>query len=53
MHKFMGFDGYWFFGHTHDAHKFKIGETRVMCNPRGYPNEYQESKFDPNLIIDV
>ena len=29
----------WVSGHTHHAYDFMIGDTRVMCNPRGYPNE--------------
>lgn len=29
----------WVSGHTHHAYDFEIGDTRVMCNPRGYPNE--------------
>lgn len=28
---------YWFHGHTHDSFDYKIGSTRVICNPRGYP----------------
>jgi predicted phosphodiesterase len=26
-------------GHTHDACDYMIGNTRVICHPRGYPNE--------------
>lgn len=26
----------WFHGHTHDACDYKIKDTRVICNPRGY-----------------
>ena len=26
----------WIHGHTHSAHDYMIGETRVVCNPRGY-----------------
>lgn len=26
----------WIHGHTHDEHDYTIGETRVLCNPRGY-----------------
>lgn len=26
----------WTHGHTHDIFKYKIGETQVLCNPRGY-----------------
>lgn len=26
----------WTHGHTHEAYDYMIGETRVVCNPRGY-----------------
>jgi predicted phosphodiesterase len=26
----------WIHGHTHDPYDYVIGETRVICNPRGY-----------------
>lgn len=50
---FYSFDGsrllesttakYWLYGHTHKARKFKINNTTVLCNPRGYP--FQNEKF--------
>lgn len=30
---------YWIHGHMHDACEYKIGETTVICNPRGYPGQ--------------
>ncbi len=30
----------WIHGHTHDSFDYKIGDTRVFCNPKGYPHEY-------------
>jgi predicted NBD/HSP70 family sugar kinase len=30
----------WVHGHTHSTHDYMIGNTRVLCNPRGYPREY-------------
>lgn len=30
---------FWFHGHTHHSFDYNIGNTRVVCNPRGYPNE--------------
>lgn len=32
----------WMYGHTHFEQDLKLGDTRLLCNPRGYPNE-----FDP------
>ena len=31
----------WTHGHTHDLFDYMIGETRIVCNPRGYKN-YEE-----------
>ena len=42
----------WTHGHTHDEFKYQIGETTVLCNPRGYygyetrANQYQPKGFD-------
>lgn len=30
---------YWFHGHTHSFIDYKIGNTRIVCNPQGYPYE--------------
>jgi len=29
----------WIHGHMHDSSDYKIGGTRIICNPRGYPRE--------------
>lgn len=29
----------WVHGHTHAAMDYRIGATRVVCNPLGYPGE--------------
>lgn len=40
----------WTHGHTHHFYDYMIGDTRVVCNPRGYENstykEHDEFKFD-------
>ena len=28
----------WVHGHTHSKHDYVIGNTRIVCNPRGYIN---------------
>jgi predicted MPP superfamily phosphohydrolase len=33
---------YWIHGHMHNKSDYMIGETRVIANPKGYPNEYSE-----------
>lgn len=30
----------WFHGHMHWAQDYEVGETRVICNPYAYPQEY-------------
>lgn len=41
----------WIHGHTHDAFDYKIGKTRVLCNPLGYSFEYHATKkFHFNVI---
>jgi Icc-related predicted phosphoesterase len=32
----------WTHGHTHDVFEYEIGETKVVCNPRGY-HKYEQS----------
>ena len=41
----------WIHGHTHDACDYRLGDTRVVCNPRGYPGE--QTGFDAALLIEV
>lgn len=38
-------------GHTHDPFDYQLGDTRVICNPRGYPGEHVS--FNPRLVIDL
>jgi Icc-related predicted phosphoesterase len=40
----------WIHGHIHTASDYQLGKTRVLCNPRGYPNE-QDTHFIPDLIV--
>jgi predicted phosphodiesterase len=42
----------WVHGHTHAAADYTIGSTRVVSNPRGYPDE-PVVDFDPALIIEL
>ena len=38
----------WFHGHMHDSFDYTIGDTRILCNPRGYVGEELNSEFDPS-----
>lgn len=42
----------WIHGHLHTQKDYKIGNTRVICNPRGYPDEPND-EFIPDLIIEI
>ncbi|WP_248885926.1 metallophosphoesterase [Acidithiobacillus acidisediminis] len=35
----------WIHGHLHDPVDYRIGKTRVLCNPWGYPDEGREAEF--------
>ena len=41
----------WVHGHVHGSHDYRIGATRVVCNPKGYGDE--NAAFDPGLIVEV
>lgn len=45
----------WLHGHVHDSVDYRVGDTRVVANPRGYaPNGVVENKaFDPSLVIEI
>ena len=42
----------WNHGHTHDSFNYTVGDTRILCNPRGYAGyeeraeEFQVLEFD-------
>jgi len=43
----------WIHGHTHVPCDYEIFNTRVVCNPRGYPGETRDSRFQAGLIVAV
>jgi predicted phosphodiesterase len=43
----------WIHGHTHDSFDYRIGMTRVVCNPRGYVSVEPNPRFDPALLVEV
>lgn len=40
----------WTHGHTHERYDYMIGETRIVCNPRGYKG-YEEVADDFELKV--
>ena len=42
----------WIHGHLHWRFDYRVGDTRVVCNPRGYPGEATNG-FDPGWVVEV
>ena len=42
----------WTHGHTHHPFDYMIGETRVVCNPRGYEG-YERTEWNPNIVLEI
>jgi Icc-related predicted phosphoesterase len=45
----------WTHGHTHHPFDYTIGETRVVCNPRGYENDgySEDTGWNPNILLEI
>nr|WP_299502292.1 metallophosphoesterase [uncultured Rhizobium sp.] len=43
----------WVHGHVHDRYDYRLGKTRVLCNPRGYPGERNFVGFDFGKVVEV
>lgn len=43
----------WVHGHTHENLDYEMGETRVLCNPRGYQGYHLNPNFIPDLVVEV
>jgi len=41
----------WIHGHTHDSCDYRLGATRIVCNPWGYRGE--NSSFNASLTIEI
>ncbi|MCX7153347.1 MAG: metallophosphoesterase, partial [Proteobacteria bacterium] len=51
MDDLMGKAALWIHGHTHTAFDYEVNGTRIVCNPRGYPNE--ETGFNAGHVVDL
>jgi Icc-related predicted phosphoesterase len=40
----------WIHGHTHVAFNYKVGNTQVVCNPLGYPMEFNFLEWKPVVV---
>lgn len=46
----------WIHGHTHNNFDYKVNDTRVICNPRGYPHPFggwDNQDFQSKMIINL
>lgn len=43
---------YWIHGHTHSSMDYMIGNTRIICNPLGYPFE-RNNQYSFDKIIEL
>lgn len=43
----------WFHGHSHESVDYRIGRTRVVCNPFGYAGYETNYKFKEKLLVEV
>jgi hypothetical protein len=47
----------WIHGHTHTAFDYTVGNTRVVCNPRGYVHrrtgELENPLFTWDRIVEI
>ncbi len=43
----------WIHGHMHDNSDYIIGDTRIICNPRGYLPDEPNDDFNPNFLVSV
>lgn len=43
----------WTHGHTHDPFDYMIGETRIVCNPRGYAGHDEQADVFQLKFLDI
>lgn len=43
----------WLHGHTHESMDYRVGKTRVVCNPFGYLRREENRACNERLIIEV
>jgi predicted phosphodiesterase len=54
--RLMGRSALWIYGHTHESVDLNIGGTRIVSNPRGYPDRSGDSineYFNPALTLEI
>lgn len=53
LESMIGLADLWIHGHTHVAADYRVGNGRVVCNPRGYVGDGVVQEFDPRFVVEV
>lgn len=66
LSRLMGYAPLWIHGHIHERRDYRLGDTRVVSNPRGYPHfrpvdgrrgrvkyEDENEGFDPFFTVEI
>ncbi|MDP9607239.1 UNVERIFIED_ORG: Icc-related predicted phosphoesterase [Variovorax paradoxus] len=46
----------WVHGHLHESYSYRVGNCRVVCNPRGYVRDgrdHENKQFNPELVVEL
>jgi Icc-related predicted phosphoesterase len=43
----------WVHGHIHRSNRYRIGQTDILSNPRGYGDDEKGTSFDPGFVFEV
>lgn len=45
----------WTHGHTHHPFDYVLGETRIVCNPRGYESDdySEDTGWNPTMVVEI
>jgi Icc-related predicted phosphoesterase len=43
----------WVHGHVHRSNHYRIGQTEIFSNPRGYGDDEKGTTFDPGFVFEV
>jgi Icc-related predicted phosphoesterase len=43
----------WIHGHIHHCSDYRIGQTRVLANTRGYHPDQPVLEFNPGLVVEI
>lgn len=43
----------WIHGHTHQSEDYRVGDTRIISNARGYAGPEENRNFNPDYTIDI